>query len=121
MKKAATIFLLVLMVSIQTPFGQLFKLPLLVEHYIKHQKQDSVSLIPFLVDHYASDHQDADLPEDEQLPFKNIMLYSIGYAILTPIVQANVAAPLPTEKKIVFPDTCNPQQHLASIFHPPRL
>jgi hypothetical protein len=121
MKKAATIFLLVLMVSIQTPFGQLLKLPLLVEHYIKHQKQDGVSLINFLEDHYVSDHQDADLPEDEQLPFKNIMLYSIGYAILTPVVQANVVAPLPTEKKVVFPDTYNPQQHLAGIFHPPRV
>ena len=121
MKKAVAIFLLVLMVSIQTPFGQLFKLPLLVEHYLKHQKQDGISLINFLEDHYVSDHWDADLPEDEQLPFKNTMLYSIGYAILAPIVQANVLAPLLTEKKVVFPDTYNPQQHLASIFHPPRV
>lgn len=121
MKSAVTIFLLVLMVAIQTPLGQLFKLPLLIEHYIKHQKQDGVSLIAFLEDHYASDHKDADLPEDEQLPFKNITFYSIGYAIVQPIVQTNVLASLPTEKKIIFPDTYTPQQHLGSIFHPPRV
>ena len=118
--KAATIFLLVLLVSIQTPFGQLLKLPLLVEHFKKHQKQDGVSLIVFLEDHYLSHHNDADLPEDEQLPFKNITFNSIGYAIVIPAVQANICAPLPVKKKISFSDIYTPQQHLASVFHPPR-
>jgi len=121
MKKAVTLCVLVLMVCIQTPLGQLFKLPLLVEHYIKHQKQDGVSLVGFLEGHYASNHQDEDLPEDEQLPFKNVLLYSIGYAILTPLVPVTVFAPLPTEKKIDFAHTYSPQQHLACIFHPPKV
>ena len=121
MKNAVSIFLLVLMVSIQTPLGQLFKLPLLIEHYIKHQKQDGISLIAFLGDHYTSDHKDADLPEDEQLPFKNILFSSIGYAIISPVIQLNVMVPLPIENKIVFPESYSPQQHLARIFHPPRV
>ena len=121
MKKAAIIFIMVLIVSIQTPLGQLFKLPLLVEHYIKHQKQNGVSLFSFLADHYSTDHKDGDLPEDEQLPFKNITFYSIGYAIVTPVIQANVLAPLPAEKKVMFSDIYIPQQHLTSIFHPPRV
>jgi len=121
MMKAATIFLLALLVSIQTPLGQLLKLPLLVEHFIKHQKQDGVSLIDFLEDHYLSDHNDADLPEDEQLPFKNITFNSIGYAIVIPVIQANIFAPLPAKKKMTFPDIYTPQQHLTSIFHPPRV
>jgi hypothetical protein len=70
MKKGVTIFLLVSMVSLQTPVGQLLKLPLLIEHFIKHQQQDGVSLLAYLQDHYSEDHHDADLPEDEQLPFK---------------------------------------------------
>jgi len=119
--KATTIFLLTVMVSIQTPLGQLFKLPLLIEHYIKHQKQDGVSLIGFLKDHYASNHKDADLPEDEQLPFKNITFYSMGYAIVTPIIETNAGTPLYTKNKIIFPDTYTIQQHLGSIFHPPRV
>jgi len=121
MMKAATIFLLALLVSIQTPLGQLLKLPLLVEHFIKHQEQDGVSLIDFLEDHYLSDHNDADLPEDEQLPFKNITFNSIGYAIVIPVIQANIFAPLPAKKKMTFPDIYTPQQHLTGIFHPPRV
>ena len=121
MKNAATLFLIVLLVSIQTPVGQFFKLPLLIEHFIKHQKQDGVSIIDFLGNHYLVDHNDADLPEDEQLPFKNITFNSIGYAIVTPVIQANVFVPLPADKEINFPDIYTPQQHLASIFHPPRV
>jgi hypothetical protein len=120
-KQAATIFLLVLIASIQTPFGQLFKLPLLIEHYIKHQKQDGVSLLDFLEDHYASNHKDADSSEDEQLPFKNTTFQNMGYAIVTPIVKANVVVSLPAEKRIVLPDSDIPQQHSGSIFHPPRV
>jgi hypothetical protein len=121
MKKAVTILLLILMVSIQTPVGQLFKLPLLIEHYLKHQKQEDISFISFLEVHYTSDHMDADFPEDEQLPFKNITFYSIGYAIVTSIVQGNMFAPLLNEKEIILPDIYIPQQHLGSIFHPPRM
>lgn len=121
MKNAVTIFLLVLLVSIQTPLGQLFKLPLLVQHYMKHQKQEALSFIDFLDDHYASNHNDADLPEDEQLPFKNIPLQNIGYAIVTPGSQENMPDPIPMEKKVIFPDTYSPRQHSASIFHPPRV
>ena len=120
-KKGATIFLLVLLVVTQTPLGQFFRFPLLIEHYKKHQKQDGVSLIAFLEDHYITSHKDADLPEDEQLPFKNVTLNSIGYAIVTPVFQANLVTALPAEKKITFSDIYSPQQHLATIFHPPRL
>ena len=120
MKKAVTIFLLALMVSIQTPLGQLLKLPLLIEHYLKHQGRENVSLIGFLKDHYAARHQDADLPEDESLPFKNITINNTGYAIVTPVIESGIAAPLPLEIKIFFYDPYTPQQHSASIFHPPR-
>ena len=121
MKAAATIFFLVLTVSIQTPVGQLFKLPLLIEHFIKHQNQNRVSLLDFLDDHYLSNHNDADLPEDEQLPFKNITFSTIGYAIVPGLSKGNVIARLPVAKKITYSETYAPQQHLASIFHPPRV
>lgn len=109
------------MVSILTPVGQLCKLPFLVEHYIKHQKLEGVSLIDFLETHYLANHQDADLPEDEQLPFKILSYYNIGFAIVTPTVQANVDTLLLADNKIVFPATYSLQQHLQNIFHPPRV
>lgn len=109
------------MVSLQTPFGQFLKLPLLVEHFKKHQKLENISLMHFLEDHYTTEHQDSDQPEDEQLPFKNQMLYSIGYAILTPVALSNTVALLPDKIKIVFPDKDIPQEQAGSIFHPPRV
>ena len=120
MKKAAALFLLVLLVSAQTPLGQLFKIPVLVEHFIKHQQRDGDTLLGFLTEHYATEHDDADLPEDEQLPFKNSTLCNTGSAIVTPFFQANELALLPVRQKIVFPGNYTPQPHLSSIFHPPR-
>ena len=68
MKSAAGILLLILMVFIQTPVGHLFKLPALVQHFTKHQALDGVSFIDFLAEHYATDHEDADQPEDDEIP-----------------------------------------------------
>lgn len=121
MKIAVTIFLLILLVSIQTPLGQLFKFPLLIEHFAKHQQKDKVSLLAFLEDHYSPHHNDADLPEDEQLPFKSTIFYTIGYAVLPGIIKTNAIVPLRADIKVVLPDPYTPQQHLASIFHPPKL
>lgn len=121
MRTAVTIFLLVLMASIQTPAGQLLKLPLLIEHFIKHQKQNGVSIVVFLDEHYSTNHNDDDKPEDEQLPFKNITFYAIGYAIMPDVIKANAMAALPGDKKVIFGEIYAPQQHLARIFHPPRM
>jgi hypothetical protein len=120
MKNGAAIFFLLLMVSIQTPMGQFLKLPLLIEHFTKHRKQDNLSFYGFLSDHYAPGHNDADLPEDEQLPFKSLTFYSIANAIVTPTIHANVAIEAKPAKKIASLYTYTAQQHLACIFHPPR-
>jgi len=121
MKKCATILLWVLMVSIQTPVGQLFKLPILIEHFIKHQRQDGVSFFGFLQDHYTPNHTDADLPEDKQLPFKYITIYTIGYAIVPGVIKTTAFIEVPGDKKVIFSETYTPQQHFGSIFHPPRV
>lgn len=120
MRTAATIFLLVLVVSTQTPVGQLFKLPLLIEHFIKHQKKEGLSLIDFLAEHYTSNHSDADRPEDEQLPFKNISFNAVGYAIIPTSIKTNTVVTSSEDKKINIPETYTPQQHLVRIFHPPK-
>ena len=120
LKKVTTILLMTLIVSTQTPLGQLLKLPLLIEHLIKHQKQGNISIIDFFQEHYSSQHNDQDLPEDEQLPFKNITFNSIGSAIVAPFVQTNEIRLLPSAQKVIYPECYTPQQHLACIFHPPR-
>ncbi len=120
MRKYVAICLLVLMVSIQTPVGQVFRIPLLIEHLLKHRQQNQVSLLDFLNEHYAGDHSDADLPEDEQLPFKTIIPYHIGHALVPHFIKAGQNYLLPLEKLFATPAHITIQQHLASIFHPPR-
>ena len=120
MKIPVTIFLLALMALVQTPAGQLLKLPLLVEHFMKHQRQDGVSLLDFLNDHYSPGHKDADLPEDEQLPFKSITFSTVICAVVPGMIGTQECHPLAAGKKIIFRKTHTPQSHSGSIFHPPR-
>ncbi len=121
MKRAAVIVPLMFLVFVQTPLGQFLKLPLLVEHYLKHQANEGASFSLFFEMHYANNHRDADWPEDQQLPFKNISFNSIGFAIVTPFIQPTEMAPAPVDKQFTIHYTYAPQQHLASIFHPPRV
>lgn len=121
MRTGAAIFLLLLLVSVHTPIGQFLKLPMLVEHFIKHQNNTGTSFMGFLEEHYSADHDDADLMEDEQLPFKSITFFSIAYAVVPSTLTTSLIAPLPENKKVIFPDTYALQQHVASIFHPPRV
>ena len=115
MKAVAVIFLVTLMSSTQTPVGQLFKLPLLIEHFIKHQNQKSLSLLAFLEEHYISEHRDADMPEDERLPFKTIILFTMGSAIVPEVVKAGFCDFTTAEKKVILPQVYSSQQHLSSM------
>src|SRR5690242_1084004 len=121
MKSVVTIFLLVPMVLVQTPVGQFLKLPMLIEHFMNHQRRDNVSLIGFLEDHYSPDHADADLPEDQELPFRSITFYSMGYAIVPGIIKPSVSVTLYADKKVTFPESHTGQQHIDNIFHPPKI
>jgi hypothetical protein len=121
MKTVNAIFLLLLLTITQTPLGQLLKLPALIEHFYKHQRNDSVSLCEFLSDHYLKEHNDADRPEDEQLPFKTIVVQTIAVAIVPGIVKADLALTFDVPGKVMYSEIYPPQQHLCDIFHPPRM
>lgn len=121
MRKLATILLLLVFSSSFTELGQLWKLPLLVQHFFTHQQQEDTTLVHFILEHYGSDHEDADREQDRQLPFKTPLdhpvvnaeprLASIG------ITQAEIPdAPLfvPLHSSFV------PSLYARQIFHPPR-
>jgi hypothetical protein len=118
MKTAASILLFVLL-SAQTPFGQVFKLPLLVEHFIKHQQRSGTSLFTFIIDHYSHEHQDADRSEDGQLPFKSLLVLNMASAIVPPLVKADFAVKPNAVPKTALNLSRTPQKHLSRIFHPP--
>lgn len=120
MKIAANI-LLAIFLSAQTPLGQIFKLPLLIEHFYEHKQQSGVSLISFIIDHYSHEHHDADRSKDQELPFKTIVLGSIGSAIVPASLQSDFSIQPGCPQKVAVNDVHNPQQHLCNIFHPPRI
>jgi hypothetical protein len=119
MKTAASI-LLVVFLSAQTPLGQVFKLPVLLEHFYQHQQQNGISLLSFIIEHYSHEHYDADQSEDQQLPFKTVILCSIGSAVIPAVVQSDFSIQSDYPLKVAVNDVHTPQQHLCSIFHPPR-
>jgi hypothetical protein len=120
MKTTAFILLTVLLTT-QTPFGQVFKLPLLIEHFHKHQKQEGLSLLQFLKDHYSHGHHDSDWPEDQELPFKTIVLGDFGFAIVPGTTKPGFAVKFNAPRNAIVNDVDKPQQHFRTIFHPPKI
>lgn len=121
MRKAAAIFFLTVFTLSFTEAGQLVKLPLLVGHYMKHQQKGD-SLTSFLVEHYAtSEHHDADKKEDNQLPFKTPMAQVAPVMELATTHSAVLPPPVQLQQTNSFYHSPSLEQHLHSIFHPPRL
>ena len=101
MKRTAFILLLI-MVCYQTPANQLLRLPILVEHFLSHKSAKGTSLLDFLKEHYATNHQDADQSEDEQLPFKSAGPLEISFAIIpVPITITRQYNSEPLKKSLV--------------------
>jgi hypothetical protein len=121
MRSAISIFLLALITATQTPLGQVLKLPLLIEHFVEHKKESGISLMAFLVEHYSSEHNDADRTEDEKLPFKAIVEPCVGFAIVPNSVKPELISEGEIPVQNILHDSYILQQHLSSIFHPPRV
>jgi hypothetical protein len=123
-KKVIGIVLCALILNGSTEIHQLWKLPLLLQHYLQHQKTNpSLSFISFLKIHYTSkDHPiDNDDKEDNELPFKSVGTIS---HIDTPVIEKKFN---PTENhysqdkpSAYYPEGI-PNHRSFSVFHPPRI
>ncbi len=83
MKNRLVLILLVVFLSSSTEIYQFFKIPFLVEHYLKHKEEgDSLSFLTFLEVHYSHHIKyDEDHEEDSKLPFKSCCHLSTGIGI----------------------------------------
>ena len=72
MKKLISVAILSLYLISATEFYQLLKLPMLIEHFIQHKKENkTITLFSFLQMHYIGPNvKDADYEQDMKLPFK---------------------------------------------------
>lgn len=79
-----SILIFIVMVLVQTPVSQLFKITELIEHYAEHRNLDEhMSFSDFLAMHYShSDVQYPDHDRDMQLPFKQYNCASLIFTFL---------------------------------------
>ena len=92
MRKWTIIFSLGLVFISNTSFCQVFKLPLLMEHYKEHKADnEEVTLLEFLYMHYGgNDQTSADDSKDSQLPFKQFD-QCLQLSLCHPILKLNLA------------------------------
>lgn len=125
MRKMIAIFFLSVYLTAFTPFKEVWKLPVLIEHFMEHRAQDpSISVLAFLDMHYmhGSPH-DADYDRDMQLPFKMIAHTSlITFVIPSVSTHFQIVPPFynKKEKPLLYNSTAYSFNYQNSIWRPPR-
>ncbi len=125
MKRVLAIWLLVVYAFGATDLHQVFKLPLLIIHYHKHQQGDpALTISGFLNIHYLQPQKaDKDYREDMQLPFKAPKDYCMSAATVMSDPAVFLSVPL-YEKylNIFFPlkEMMSSLMVIHSIFQPPQ-
>jgi hypothetical protein len=120
------IFLLLVYAQPAGAVRELFKLPLLVEHYFDHQEENKkMGLASFLLSHYyTEDGTDYDADEDSRLPFKSSDQLSSGgsIAVSPPVSSDMITRPdlSPVRNYEIMDDENIPSDHLDAIWQPPR-
>lgn len=125
-KRLIAISFLFTFLSASTAFGELLKLPLLVHHFIVHEKlENKVSFIDFLNEHYTNtaQHRDYDHHHHDNLPFKTTDKHLIQIVSDIPMVSFKL------EKKEYFSNKLKrpfaiadnySNNYLNKIWQPPR-
>lgn len=126
LKKAILIFLLSMYVISITELSQLFKIPVLIEHFSEHQsKNKNISFFGFLYSHYSqADDNDGDEDKERNMPFKShdtcISLLSPNFIVNS--FHVTVSKPVFNYKKTYasYTEQFLTSAHLNSIWQPPK-
>jgi len=126
MRKLLAIAFLSLYMFSSTECFELFKLPVLIDHFYNHKEEDkSINLWTFLCMHYAhGDVNDSDRDEDMKLPFKSIDNSSFSAITLIPNNNFDlVTIKLKKEDKVKnnFYRNCFISSSHSSIWQPPKI
>ncbi|MTG97517.1 hypothetical protein [Myroides albus] len=114
--------MLIFLVS-TTEFGQLLKVPLLIEHYVEHKTNNpNLTMWGFLQIHYSESHKEEGDPVDEKLPFVTHHFVSIiGIVTPTPVLKIERIRFNTIHDKIhAFDEDEVESSYLSSIWQPPK-
>ncbi|THF53332.1 hypothetical protein E6C50_03780 [Flavobacterium supellecticarium] len=124
MKKLA-VYILVFLISLNNCFFvQLFKLPVLFQHFEEHQNDNgNLGFVDFLAMHYwGDDINDSDDDRDMQLPFKKVD-HHVPHLVFIPnrITYTTTINRIPdtSRLKITYNNHLHPNPHLGALFRPP--
>lgn len=124
MRKTTAIFLLFVYLLGSTDANQLFRLPLLVKHFKKHQQEDvHTTLFSFLKMHYVDEQPfDNDYQQDMQLPFKSPEMLCMAFPTVVP-APVTVIAPVVEISRAnyyILNDGTPPYRLPDNVFQPPK-
>ena len=127
LKRLISILLFVVYLLSATEAHQLLKLPIMVQHFIKHKEENrSITFAQFIELHYFSGNpRDADYDEDMKLPFKTADNCSANFS---PVVEPTTTfSPIPPiafiTQSVQIPalNQLNPSAFVNAIFQPPKV
>lgn len=126
MKRVIAIFLIFSFLSTNTEFGEVWKLPILIHHFVDHSKiENHLSFVDFINEHYKDlkHHHGEGNHHHENLPFKTINIHSsVVFSIpVYPDFDFEREFNFDTTKEITLykPNFCS-SDYLDSIWEPPR-
>jgi len=121
-KNIVIIFFLSTHLLSTTELAQLFKMPLLVHHYLEHKQYDNMDLVTYIVHHYGGHEKDADWDKDMQLPFMK-HAHVLYFAVPLPTTIAlpkHAVIPIPILPLVCYMDSGIPTSHLSAVWQPPK-
>ena len=127
MKRTIAIFFLFTFLSANTAFGEVWKLPVLLQHYWEHTKnENNITLLEFLIIHYSdrSNHSANSTHHHKNLPFKSAVLQAGQIFTIAPTSTIAFSKVIHQEDKTPLPgyqQNNYTNNYLSQIWQPPRI
>ena len=122
LKKLVSISLLFVLLTSNTEFHQMMKLPVLVKHFIHHKSLDnSLSFAEFIEIHYSDDQESNDRSH-EDLPFKSHGCNHMAPMVMVCDFPSYTVFKLPTRVVVpaAYQEVFYTSSNIGSIWQPPQ-
>lgn len=118
------LYILILLINFNNCFfGQLSKVPVLVQHYMEHQERSTgLPFTDFIAMHYlGQDIDDNDDDRDMQLPFKKVDPHSQHFVFIPSRVYTSTLSLISLDSCFVnkYKRNLHTNPYLGSLFRPP--